>query len=146
MKYQSLTTPDVQNDQVNALTELILLNKDVAAPPYPWRGEHKAWWGKTVAALRRIMKTHGITADQIAFYVYRCNPIEISSPEFAKMAVVAKKLFRKHDLGELIDMYRNRRDKVVDTGGMENAGYAERQPKRKTLAAFLEELENGQEV
>lgn len=124
------------------LVELILLNRDLGVGEAPWRGEHRVWWGKTVAAINKLIKVHGLTTDQLAFYVYRCNPVDINPQEFAKMAVVAKKLFRRHDLADLVRMYQNRREKVQNTGGTERAGYAEARPKRKSLAAFLEELEN----
>jgi len=141
LKYSSLTTPEVSHNSVNMLTELIFLNKRLSKDAYPWRGQHRLWWGKTVAALSKIMKRHGITEDQIAFYIYRCHPTEISQTEFGKMAVVAKKLFRKYDLTDLVEMYRNKLEKVQDTGGIEDAGYA-KQTRTKSLAAFLEELEN----
>lgn len=108
----------------------------------PWRGDHRTWWGKTVAAINKLITTHKLTADQLAFYVFHCEPMEIDSTEFAKMAVVAKKLFRRYDLNDLVEMYRNRREKVENTGGIEHGGYAKSQPTRKSLAAFLKELEN----
>lgn len=140
MKFDSITTPDVQHDEYNMLAELILLNQNPTVEAAPWRGpSYRGFWGKTVAALKRIMRVHELTSDQVAFYIYRCRPHKISSPEFAKMAVVAKKLFRKYDLKELVAEYARRRQEAKGSP-LKNISYA-KPSKPKTLAALLKELE-----
>jgi hypothetical protein len=112
MKYQSITTSEIQHDAANAITELIVLNGDLLVGPYPWRKgqQHQRFWIKTVGVVKKLMGSpYNLTSDQLAFYVFRCAPKSIDSKEFAKMAVVAKKLLRRMDLGQLMDTYRDRR-------------------------------------
>jgi predicted enzyme involved in methoxymalonyl-ACP biosynthesis len=142
-KYQSITTPDLKHDAANMLTELILINKDPMVSPYPWSHQHKVWWGKTVSAIKKLTKQFNITTDQLAFYVYRCRPVEIDGPEFAKMAVVAKKLFRKYDLQELVALYRATQQKNKG-GSLDGIGYRKDRPKPKSLVDFLRELEDAE--
>jgi hypothetical protein len=143
-KYESITSPDIQHDEANIITELILLNRSLDVPPNPWRSpKYKAFWGKTVACVRRLMKVNGLTSDQLAFYVIRCVPTEINSSEFAKAAVVAKKLFRRQDLGEVVQTYKDRRQEYYGACMMgEGLGKFKKQ-ESKSLMQFLKELENA---
>jgi hypothetical protein len=147
-KYQSITTPGMQHDDFNAITELIFLNKFGNTGNHPWRlNEYRPFWSSTLAIVRKLHQVHGITPDQLAFYVFRCAPKELSSQEFAKAAVVAKKLFQKLNLEELINRYREK-FRPVEMTGLEQASYADRtQPvastQPKTLLELLKELENG---
>ena len=140
MKYNSITTPGVKHDAANMLTELILLNQNIEQRPYCWRNNRQ--WSKLVAAIKKVMTVHCITADQLAFYIYRCCPKEINQIEFAKMAVVAKKLFRKYDLNELVSVYNQRKASFVPDRDLARAGSAKVQKKQKSLYEFLKELEN----
>lgn len=148
-KYQSITTEGMQHDEFNAITELIFLNKFGNTGNHPWRqNDYRPFWSSTLAIIRKLNKDHGITCDQLAFYVYRCAPKDLSQQEFAKAAVVAKKLFQKFNLEELINRYREK-FRPVEMTGLERASYADRtqstistQP--KTLLELLKELENGQ--
>lgn len=143
MKYKSITTPSISHNAANMITELIYLNKGEKPLPYPWRSLGiKDFWGSTVAAISRMMKVHGLTEDQIAFYVYKCQPREIVPAEFAKMAVVAKKLFQKFELSALVEIYRR---SVVGSHDGVIAAHKEPTSKPKSLFAFLQELENGKE-
>lgn len=139
-RFESITTKDTTHNPVNMLAELMLLNKDLTVGSAPWRGAHKVWWGKTVAALNKLMKVHKITHDQLAFYVYRCEPTGINGPEFGKMAVVAKKLLRRYDLEELVRVYRDRYENANAT--VLTAGTLTPRPTKKpSLAELLKELE-----
>lgn len=140
-KYESLTTPGVQHDAVNMITELILLNKNTETPTYPWRSVGVMdFWKKTVAALRKLVKVHGLDPEQLAFYVYRCQPTEINPAEFAKMAVVARKLFQKYDLESLVALYKTR----LVSNKMEVLVPHKIQPEpKKSLLSFIKELENA---
>jgi hypothetical protein len=81
-----------------------------------------------------------LTPDQLAFYMYRCIPRTIDSDEFAKMAVVAKKLLRRFDLAELRDIYEQRRGEVR-VSGVETTKH--KQPDGRSLMTLLRELEDG---
>ena len=148
-KYQSITTPGVQHDEFNTITELIFLNKFGNVGYYPWRlNEYRPYWSSTLAIIRKLNKTYSITYDQLAFYIYRCAPKELSQQEFGKAAIVAKKLFQKFNLEELVSRYREK-FRPVEMTGLETAQYADRtrysdsvQP--KTLLELLKELENAQ--
>ncbi len=141
MKYNSITTPSIAHDAANAITELILLNQNFNIKEYPWRNEYKVFWGKTVSAIRKLMRDFGITEDQLAFFVFKCAPQEISGDEFAKAAVVAKKLLQKYDLAQLMDLYRNRRSKAA-VSSIEITDYTYSKP--KSLLSLLKELEHGE--
>lgn len=138
-KYKSLTTKEISHDAANLLTEFIWLNRNINCKEYPWRSDIKNW-AKTVSCLKKMMKEpFSLDKEQIAFYIYRCSPTEIDSEEFAKMAVVAKKLFRKYDINDLYRMYAERRDKLKDLGVEKNTYKIS---KAKSLTQFLQELEN----
>jgi hypothetical protein len=139
-KYQSICTPEVSHNEANLLTELIFLNRNMQLSPFPWKTDRE--WGKMVAAINRLMKVHGLSADQIAFYIYKCAPIAIDPTEFAKLAVVAKKLFRKLDLQELVSVYR---EKFIASKAqsMDSVTHKVR-TNPKSLMSFLKELENDE--
>lgn len=147
-KYQSITTPTIQHDSFNIITELVFLNKFGNPIVFPWRlPEYKKFWSQTLSLIKKLNKQHGLSIDQLAFYVFRCEPKELSSQEFAKAAVVARKLFLKFNLDELVARYREK-FKVVEMTGLETASYADRtiqsvSIKPKTLIELLKELENG---
>ncbi len=137
-KYKSITTPDIQHDAPNALTELILLNKDIKTPEYPWKTDSKKFWIKTVACLRKLMKQFNISEDQLAFYIFKCAPQSIDQKEFAKAAVLAKQILREEDLSNLMDIYRSRKRKVDENSTVGINMFAK---PRKTLMQLLKELE-----
>jgi len=141
MLYPSITSPGVLHDAANMLTELIWLNKNIHLGDRPWKGKHSGReWGQMVACIKKLMRDFDLDSDQLAFYVYKCRPVDIKGMEFGKMAVVAKKLFRRHDLGDLIRMYDERRQQLKTTG-LDKAQHKTQRP--KSLVEFLEELENG---
>ena len=142
MKYQSITTPDVSHDEANILAEMTWLNRDLKTEMFPWRGEHGKEWGRLVAAFKRLMgPSFGLSAEQLAFYVFKCRPQQINPPEFAKMAVVARKLFRRYQIDEVCRLYSDKRREIMKPG-LEAAPYKQEQP--KTLLSFLRELERGE--
>jgi len=139
-KYPSLTTPSIEHDVANILTEFIWLNRDINAGQFPWRDNKE--WGKMVAAIKKLMgEPYHLTHEQIAFYIYKCYPQDISPFQFAKMAVVARKLFRRYDLEELHRLYAQRRKDLAQPG-LAKAEYKQQKP--KTLLTFLKELERGE--
>ena len=142
-KYQSVTTPSVQHDTYNILTELIFLNRFGNVGQFPWRGEHKKFWSDTVCALKKLMRDFDITADQMAFYIHKCRPKELSNAEFAKATFVPKLLFQKLDLLGLISVYKEKYT-LKDDLGMTRASYKHgtEEPKQKTLMDLMRELEN----
>ena len=105
MKFESITTPGVFHDEANMLTELMYLNTDLTLKEFPWK---KRGWGRDVAVFKKLMRDFGISVDQLAFYLFKCKPQTINSKEFAKMAVVAKKLLRRFSLVELCEIYQKR--------------------------------------
>ncbi len=144
MKYQSITTEAVQHDAANAITELIILNGDLMADPYPWRKgqRHQRLWIQTVGIIKKLMGSpYNLTADQLAFYVYRCAPKKVSQGEFGKMAVVAKKLLRKMDLEQLMQTYRDRRVRLKPDSTEKITFKAERVQGPKNLLELIRELE-----
>ena len=136
-KFESILVSKTKHDPFNMMTELIFINSGKAFDGSPWKS-YRIWWAKTVSILKKINRDHGVTIEQLAFYIYRCRPKEIKGKEFGKMAVVAKKLFRYYDLTQLVDLYRASfkpsTSIVIDT------------PKTiirsKSLTDFLKELEN----
>jgi len=148
-KFQSITTDSIQHDEFNIITELIFLNKFGNVGPFPWRSPtYRTFWSSTLAIIRKLHNVHQLSADQIAFYIYRCAPKELSQQEFGKCAVVAKKLFLKFNLQELINRYREK-FKSIEMTGLETASYGDRLnqtliPQSKTLLELLKELENDQ--
>lgn len=101
----SITTPEVEHDNFNALVELILLNEtDFQLQSYPWK-EHKSKWGKNLAILKKIHKVHKLTFDQLAFYIFKNKTKNIAS-EYGKVAVVASRLWRNKTFDEIIEIYR----------------------------------------
>lgn len=140
MKFKSITAPSVEHDAPNMITELLFLNKEHKIIDHPWRGSHRLWWSKTVSAIKKLMRDHNISEDQLAFYVFKCSPTEISSEEFAKAAVVAKKLFKKYNLNELVEHYRSHY-KISDDFIVLKIKES-KQP--KSLLEFLKELADGE--
>lgn len=142
MRYTSITTPDIEHDDANMLAEFIWLNRDIRADIYPWRGQNGREWGKLVSALKKLMKEpYDLSAQQLAFYIWKCRPHIITAPEFAKMAVVARKLFQRYDLEQVARLYQDRR-KELAASGLEKATYKQERP--KSLLTFLRELERGE--
>lgn len=140
IKYESITTSGVMHDAANMLTELILLNRGGKIAAFPWRSLGiKDFWMSTVAVLKKLIKIHGLSEDQLAFYIFKCRPTEISSQEFAKAAVVAKKLFNKFALSSVVEIYR-REFKINDNNPVINAKAISG---GKSLVSFLKELENA---
>lgn len=141
-KYKSITTPDIEHDEANILAEFVWLNRNLASDIFPWRGENGKEWGKLVSVFKKLMKPpFELTAEQLAFYIYKCNPHNITSEEFAKMAVVARKLFLKYRIEEVCRLYTDKRKPLL-ASGLENAPF--RQEKPKSLLSFLRELERGE--
>jgi hypothetical protein len=141
-KFKSITTPEIEHDDANMLVEFIWLNRNLACGPYPWREANGKEWGRLVAVFKKLMKfPYDLTSEQLAFYIYKCKPLHISSEEFAKMAVVARKLFQKYKLNEVSQLYQDKRAPLLK-GGLEMAPY--RQEKPISLLSFLRELENGE--
>lgn len=143
MKYKSITTPDIEHDNANMIVEFIWLNRDLQSDMFPWRGDAGREWGRLVASVKKLMKDpYGLSCEQLAFYVYKCAPQTINPPEFAKMAVVARKLFKRYDLEEVRGLYIDKRRRTAPTG-LENIPFKQEKP--KTLLTFLRELERGEE-
>ncbi len=140
-KYPSITTPDIQHNAANMITELILLNREGHVEASPWRGTHKPFWGKTVGAVSKLIRDFKLEPDQLAFYVYKCEPTEIDAASFAKAAVVAKKLFQKFDLFGLVQIYRERFT-AAKGDSFDNVPHRAKINKHKSLVAFLKELKD----
>jgi hypothetical protein len=143
MNYPSITTPEIEQDVANTLTEFVWLNRDIRADMFPWKGDNSKEWGRIVAALKKLMTpSYGLSAQQLAFYIWKCKPGYINPQEFAKMAVVARRLFKPYDLEQVHRLYRDRRKELASTG-LEKIAYKQEKP--KSLLTFLRELERGQE-
>jgi hypothetical protein len=136
-KFESILVPKIQHDAFNILTELIFINSGKTFDKIPWKSDTR-WWAKTVSVLKKINRDHGVSVEQLAFYIFRCRPKEIRGQEFGKMAVVAKKLFRYYDLQQLVDLYRASfkpsNSLIIDT--------PKQATRTKSLSAFLKELQN----
>lgn len=143
MKYKSITTPDIEHDEANFLAEMTWLNRDLTSDMFPWRGDNGKEWGQLVSAFKKLMgPSYGLSAEQLAFYVYKCRPQRINPPEFAKMAVVARKLFKRYNLDEVARLYQDKRKEIMRPG-LEKAAYKQEKP--RTLLSFLRGLERGEE-
>jgi len=142
MKYPSITTPGIEHDAANMLTEFMWLNRDIRTDTYPWIGQNSTEWSRLVAALKKLMQEpYGLTAEQLAFYIWKCKPRFIDPAQFAKMAVVAKRLFEQFDLEQVSRLYEDWR-RELSSSGLEKIKHKEHKP--KTLFTFLRELERGQ--
>jgi hypothetical protein len=142
MKFPSITTPEIEHDAANMLTEFLWLNRDIRADIYPWRGQNGKEWGKIVSALKKLMREpYGLSPEQLAFYIWKCKPQYINAPEFAKMAVVARRLFLRYDLEQVTRLYQDRRHELA-ASGLEKANYKQERP--KSLLTFLRELERDE--
>lgn len=140
MYYKSITTPEVQHDAANMLVELMWLNHDLTLSSFPWRGTKGREWGKAVAAIKKLMKPpFDLSSAQVAFYIYRCVPKSIDGVEFGKMAVVARKLLQRFDLGELREIYVGWRDERK-VEGVDLVKHKKQDA--KSLMTLLKELEN----
>jgi hypothetical protein len=143
-KYISITSPDVEHDAANMITELILLNDSLDIPTNPWRlPKYRAFWGRTVSCIRKLMKDYELTPDQLAFYVKRCCPRKITSSEFAKAAVVARKLFRTEDLSDVVQIYKDRMSEYNMAKSIGEGLSKFKKQETKSLMQFLRELENA---
>ena len=139
--YSSITTPDIEHDEANMLTEFIWLNRNIRTDIFPWRGQNGKEWGRLVAALKKLMNDpYGLSPQQLAFYIWRCKPTNINPQEFAKMAVVARRLFGHYELEQVSLLYRDRMRELASSG-MESISYKKDRP--KSLITFLKELERG---
>lgn len=142
MKYKSITTPDIQHDEANILTEMLWLNRDLCTDIFPWRGDNSKEWGRFVSAFKKLMgPSFGLSSEQLAFYVFKCKPHYINPPEFAKMAVVARKLFRRYNIDEVCRLYSDQRRASMKPG-LDKASYKQEKP--KSFLTFLKELERGE--
>jgi len=142
VKYASITTPGIEHDDANMLAEFIWLNRDIRTDIFPWKGDNGKEWGRLVSALKKLMKEpYELSAQQLAFYIWKCKPHAISSPEFAKMAVVARKLFKPLQLEQVATLYTDRRKELAATG-LERVTYKQERP--KSLMSFLRELERNE--
>lgn len=144
MKYKSITTPEIEHDEANLLAEFIFLNNNISLEPFSWRNSTKAQWGKLVSCIKKLIRDFNIEPDQLAFYIWKCHPRDINQTEFAKMAIVAKKLFKKHDLNALRTIYLERRKFLGQNEITKQIGYkydTDERYKPKNLIDFLKELE-----
>ena len=107
MKYQSITTPEVQHDVSNFLTEIFFLNKHGLYKPYAWRkGNALAKdWPKIVSIFRKLVKTHRILPEQLAWYLYKYQPKSIDIDSFGLMVWRIRKLFGKYSLKKIHSIY-----------------------------------------
>jgi len=141
MNHPSITTPDIEHDDANMLAEFVWLNRDIRADIFPWRGQNGKDWGRLVSAFKKLMKEpYGLSSKQLAFYVWKCKPRHINPAEFAKMAVVARKLFEPFEIDQVSRLYEERRRELASSG-LEKTKYKEEKP--KSLLSFLRELERG---
>lgn len=113
-KYQSITTPNVQHDPTNFLTEIFFLNKYGALPQYPWRkGNFIAKeWGSIVSIFRKLIKVHHVDPEQIGWYLHEYLPKKIDSRSFGLMVWQIKKLFHRIDLDYLQRLYDEKFKKI----------------------------------
>jgi len=139
MKYPSITTPEIEHDDANILAEFIWLNRDIRADTFPWRGQNGREWGSLVSALKKLMQApYGLSAGQLAFYIWKCKPRHIHPQEFARMVAVARRHFEHYDLEDVTMFYHDWR-KELASSGLEKVAYKQDRP--KSLLTFLRELE-----
>lgn len=139
-KFDSITSPGIKHDEPNILTEFIFLNKNPKCEKLVWRGHGKKEWGQIVSCIRMMMKRFKLSSDQIAFYIFYCRPTKLDSDEIAKLAVVAKKLFRKYSLPELYFSYQ-RRFTEATAEALDSIAY--KPLTEKSFMQFIKELENN---
>lgn len=137
--HKSITTPDINHDDFNMLVEFIALNNNLLLAEYPWKLDSKTW-GKNVSVLRKLSKPpYDIHIEQLACYIWLCKPKKLSSKEFAKIAVVAKRLIPYYKIEDVVLFYKNLIQNS-QSSGFEQAKYKE--VCTKNLLTFLEELES----
>jgi hypothetical protein len=137
--FTSITSQGILHDKANFLTELMLLNSNLLVKDFPWR-KHPIVWGKSVACIKKLVRDFGISYEQLGCYIYRCSVTKIDANNFAKMAVMAQKLIPSIELGQIRDIYVEKRS---DLQKCTSNNIAYKKNKTKSLHQFLEELENG---
>lgn len=137
-RFRSLTSPKVFHDIHNLLVEFICLNEDPNIPPYAWKTTCAKKWGKNLACVKKLTREpFCLDVEQIAFYIYKCNPIDVTGKEFGKLAVVAKKLFQKFSIEELYIIYQKRIE-LIKSSQIEY-----KKIESKSIMELIKELENG---
>lgn len=149
-KYRSITTPSIEHNEVNLLVEFMWLNRSLDLPEYPWRkAEAGKRWGSQVAALTKIIKSFGISVEQIGFYIYKNSVVSINSLEFGRMAVVAARVLPEVDLDDLHIIYQDKKEKYdsikSDFLPIAHKNYLNKGQRGKSLKEFIKDLENGEE-
>ena len=147
-KFQSITTQEVEHDVVNLLTEILLLNKYGSLESYCWRKGHSMAkeWPKSLALIRRLIKSNGIKPEQLAWYFYKFQPKEISPKEFGLVAWKVKRLFPKMPIAKIHRIYIEKH-KPEDQGyfALKEQGEpvkAEAPSAKPNLLSLLDQLEN----
>lgn len=107
MKLQSITTKAVKHDVANFLVEIFLLGKYGKLEPYCWRKGHSMFkeWPKLLSVFKRLIKTHSIKAEQLAWYIYKYEPKEIDSESFGLFVWKVRKLFKTQTLQHINKVY-----------------------------------------
>ena len=143
IKYQSITTPSIKHDVYNILTEFVYLNKFGNTGEFPWREKGKEFWSNTISVLKKLMSKYEISPDQMAFYIYKCRPKDLSGSEFAQATVVPKILFKRLKLTELVEHYKQSHNLKIDSVMIQASYKRPSQENRpKTLLELMKELEN----
>ncbi len=133
-KYQSITTPNVEHDAANMLVEFIWLNKHLNCDIFPWLNDGSKDWSRLVAAVKKLMKgPYNIDEQQMAYYIWECKPTSINPQEFARMAVVARRLLKTMSIDFVSGLYTQRK-KDFAKSGLEKTRYKDSKP--KTLFSF----------
>jgi len=106
-KFKSITTQGIKHDAANLLTEILLLNKYGDLEPYCWRKNHSMAkeWPKSLALIRKLIKSFDIKPEQIAWFFYKTRPKEINSKEFGLVAWQIRRLFPQMPLGKIHGIY-----------------------------------------
>lgn len=108
MKFQSISTPSIQHDEANILTELILLNRYHFLTEFCWRkgNPQHVEWTHLVGAVKNIIKRLKIHPDKLAWYVNKTKIQDINYDEFGLLHYKISKVFPSAPLVEIVDLYR----------------------------------------
>jgi len=152
-KFTSPSTPTVKHDVFNLIVEAILINRHGSLPEGSWRKNqpHNKEWGRLLTCVRRITKSLGVDAEQLAWFIKFYKITNLEYKDFGLLRWKVKKYFKWCNLGKFSDYYVHVQEqaKSKESSYVNNTeGYKTKAPnakKAKTLSEILKELEDNEQ-
>ena len=150
MKHVSISSPSVQHDEANIITEIILLNKYGTLPEFCWRkGKifHEEW-SRIVVVVKNVIQKLKIKPGQLIWYVNKFKIADIDYHEFGLLKFRVSKIFPSISIGEIVETYRKlnalkqSRLNQIETVNTSQVYETKQEQPKKSLMDILREL-NG---